>query len=119
MAIVDDDRPMCKAMARLVRLHGYTAYTFTSAEAFLASPHLTETECLITDIRMPGMSGFDLKRALTSSGYDIPVIFVTGHGEERGMADAAGFLTKPFDGHALIGCLRAALGVPAESETAR
>lgn len=114
ISIVDDDESVRAATAKLVRLHGFAAYAFSSAEEFLHSPRLAETSCLITDVRMPGMSGIELQRHLVAKGKHLPVIFVTAFTEEssraRAMkAGAAGFLTKPFDGQTLIDCLHKAL----------
>ena len=114
ISIVDDDESVRLATAKLVRLHGFVAYGFASAQEFLQSPYISDTSCLITDVRMPGMSGIDLQRRLLDQGRRIPVIFITafpGEGSHaRALeAGAAGFLTKPFDGQTLITCLREAL----------
>jgi FixJ family two-component response regulator len=97
-----------------VRLHGFSVYSFASAEAFLQSPRLADTECLITDMRMPGMSGVELQSRLIAQGQRMPVIFVTAYPEESSrtaalQAGAVGFLSKPFDSSTLIDCLRRAL----------
>jgi FixJ family two-component response regulator len=102
------------ATTKLVRLHGFSAYSFASAEAFLQSPRLSDTECLITDMRMPGMSGVELQSRLIAQGLRMPVIFVTAYPEESSrnaalQAGAVGFLSKPFDSYILIDCLRRAL----------
>jgi FixJ family two-component response regulator len=93
---------------------GYAAETFASAEEFLESGRLCETNCLITDLQMPGMSGIDLQSHLTAHGHGTPVIFVTAYPEEslraRALnAGAFGFLSKPFSEEALIECLDRAL----------
>jgi FixJ family two-component response regulator len=98
----------------LVRLHGFVAYGFASAEEFLESSRVGETSCLITDVRMPGMSGVDLQSNLIAKGKIVPVIFISAFPEESSRAralgaGAAGFLTKPFDGQTLIDCLNRAL----------
>jgi FixJ family two-component response regulator len=100
-----------------VRVHGFVAHGFASAEEFLRSPHASDTSCLITDVRMPGMSGVDLQSHLIAQGRRLPIIFITAFPEENSEARAleAGaicFLTKPFDGQALIDCLSEALMRP-------
>jgi FixJ family two-component response regulator len=101
------------ATVKLVRLHGFVAYGFASAEEFLRSAHAGETSCLITDVRMPGMSGVDLQSHLIAQGSR-SVIFITAFPEQNSQtrAMAAGaicFLTKPFDGQTLINYLYDAL----------
>jgi FixJ family two-component response regulator len=114
ISIVDDDESLRIATAKLVRLHGFLVHAFASAEEFLESPHVGDTSCVITDIRMPGMSGVDLQDHLIAQGIRVPVIFISAFPEEssrkRAMeAGAAGFLTKPFDGKVLIDCVSNAL----------
>ena len=120
VTIVDDDESVRLATAKFVRLHGFAAYEFASAEEFLQSPRAGDTSCLITDVRMPGMSGVELQCHLIAQGKRVPVIFITAFPEEnsRARALAAGatcFLTKPFDGKTLIGCVREALKEPGDS----
>lgn len=110
-----DDAAVRSATMRLVRLHGFSARAFASAEEFLRSAALDETACLITDMQMPGMSGTDLRDRLLAQGRRIPVIFITAFPPEGGRAKAlgagaAGFLTKPFAGESLIACVRKAVG---------
>jgi FixJ family two-component response regulator len=97
-----------------VRSLGYAVHTFASAEEFLRSSHLGDTSCVITDIRMPTMSGLELQAHLLAGGHSLPFIFITAFAVESDRARAlkAGavcYLTKPFDGEALIACLDAAL----------
>lgn len=97
-----------------MRSLGYVVHTFASAEDFLRSPHLGDTSCVITDVRMPAMSGLDLQAHLLASGQTFPFIFVTAFSVEsdRDRALKAGatcFLSKPFDGETLIECLETAL----------
>ena len=115
VSIVDDDESVRVATAKLVRLHGFVAHAFASAEEFLAVARLDDTSCLITDVKMPGMSGVELQGRLIAQGKRIPVIFITAFPQEASraralQAGAAGFLTKPFDGQTLIGLVRGALG---------
>jgi FixJ family two-component response regulator len=115
VSIVDDDESVRTAMEGLVRSLGFAACTFRSAEDFLASPKLDETECLITDVQMPGMSGLDLQNHLRAKGSRMPIIFITAYPERnaRQRAEAAGalaFLEKPSDGGIMATFLHQALG---------
>jgi len=114
VSIIDDDVSVRAALGSLVRSLGYVARTFESAEAFLQSADLAETACIVTDIQMPGMSGFDLNSRLKATGSKVPLVFVTAFPEDhiRARAEAGGafgFLAKPFDGQALIGLITSAL----------
>ena len=114
VSVVDDDDSVRAAMSSLVRSLGYEACVFASAEAFLASPRLQDTSCLIADIQMPGMSGLDLQSELHARQQRIPIIFITAFPEERirkraEAAGAVGFFSKPVDGHVIISCLDTAL----------
>src|SRR5262249_55055267 len=111
---VDDDESVRSAMSSLLRSLGYEACVFASAEAFLSSPRLQDTSCLIVDVQMPGMSGLDLQAELRARGASIPIIFLTAFPEERvrrraEAAGAVGFFGKPVDGGIIIRCLDAAL----------
>jgi FixJ family two-component response regulator len=95
---------------------GYAVLQFASAEAFLKSERLLETNCVISDVQMPGMSGLELQNKLIVHGYHLPVIFVTAFSEMRARAQALsagaiGFLAKPFNDEELITCLNEALAV--------
>ena len=110
VSIVDDDDSVRAAMSSLVRSLGYEAYVFASAEAFLESPRLHDTSCLIADIQMPGMNGLDLQSELRVRQQRIPIIFITAFPEERirqraEAAGAIGFFSKPVDGRVIIDCL--------------
>jgi FixJ family two-component response regulator len=114
ISIVDDDEPVREAINALVSSLGYDAVKFSSAEEFLNSDRLNNTSCLITDVRMPGLSGVDLQRRLIAQGYTMPIIFVTAFTDERTReraltAGAVGFLGKPFNEECLIECLNTAL----------
>ncbi|MEJ0026526.1 MAG: response regulator [Rhizomicrobium sp.] len=107
VSIIDDDPAVLGATRRLLRLRGFAVSSFASAEAFLESPQSETTECVISDIRMSGMSGVDLQACLMDRGYDPPFIFVTAFPDEatkkRALdAGAVAFLAKPFDGQTLI-----------------
>jgi FixJ family two-component response regulator len=112
--VVDDDRSMRTSTERLVRSAGFNVKTFASAQEFLESARPDGPACLVLDVRMPGQSGLDLQRELTGSGAQIPVIFMTGHGDipttVRAMkAGAVEFLTKPYRRNDLLDAIRAAI----------
>ncbi len=114
ISVIDDDASIRAAINNLLRSLGYIVHVFSSAEAFLQSPQLTETSCVITDVRMPGMSGVELQSHLRSQGNLVPFIVVTAVPDEsvrvRALGDGAVcFLTKPFDEDALIRCLGAVI----------
>jgi FixJ family two-component response regulator len=114
ISIVDDDQSVREATRSLLRSHGYAAVTFASAEEFLQSGLAGNTSCLISDVRMAGVSGLELQRFLIDAGHRVPIIFMTAFPEERARAAALeggahGFLTKPFSEHSLLSCLHRAL----------
>ena len=114
VAIVDDDEAMLDALKGLLKEAGFPARAFASAEEFLDSGEQQHTGCLIADIRMPGMSGLDLQTRLKADNIDIPIIFITAHGDEHMRmqalrSGAVQFLAKPFDDEVLIESVRAAL----------
>lgn len=102
------------ALERMLRTSGYIVATFASAEALLSSDRLRDIRCLISDIRMPGMSGLDLQSRLNEEADPIPIIFITAHGDEETRirairAGAVAFLAKPFERTVLLGHVRARL----------
>jgi FixJ family two-component response regulator len=114
VVIVDDDDSMRSAVQDLLEADGLPAEGFASAEEFLKSGKQHQTTCLITDIRMPGMSGLELQARLNAEHCRIPTIFITAHGDEKMRmqalrAGAVEFLAKPFDDEALLESVRAAL----------
>ena len=114
ISIVDDDEFARKGITRLMKSLGFRVEAFASAMAFLAFPKIADTACLIADVQMPHMTGFELHRRLVTSGHAIPTILITGYPDEdlRGRAMADGiicYLTKPFYENALIACVQAAL----------
>jgi FixJ family two-component response regulator len=114
VAIVDDDELMRGALRGLLKAVGLPAQDFPSAEAFLDSGQQHRTACLITDIRMPGISGLELQAKLNADRCRIPIIFITAHGDEKMRMQAmrggaVEFLAKPFDDEALLESVRAAL----------
>jgi FixJ family two-component response regulator len=114
VAIVDDDDLMRSALQGMLKSVGLPSQAFASAEEFLNSGQHRQTACLITDIRMPGMSGLELQARLNAEHCRIPTIFITAHGDTKMRmqalrAGAVEFLAKPFDDDALLGSVRAAL----------
>jgi FixJ family two-component response regulator len=114
ISIIDDDASVREATKGFMRSLGYATTTFASAEEFLQSGRVYDTSCLISDIKMPGMSGIELQSRLTAEGHCVPIIFVTAFPEEsvrkRAMEGGAlCFLSKPFSEERLIGCLDKAL----------
>jgi len=114
IAIVDDDESARSAIHGVLKSVGLKPRSFASAEEFLASGRLSETACLITDIRMPGMSGLELQARLAEEGCRIPIIFITSYGDTRTRTQAmrggaVGFLGKPFDDKVLLESVRSAL----------
>jgi FixJ family two-component response regulator len=114
VAVVDDDDSMRGALQGLLKSVGLPSQAFASAEEFLNSGQQHQTACLITDIRMPGISGLELQARLNAERCRIPTIFITAHGDAQMRmqalrAGAVEFLAKPFDDEALLKTVRAAL----------
>lgn len=114
ISIIDDDEEVRVATENLVLSLGLEAQTFPSAESFLEHADTDTVDCLITDVQMPGMTGVELQGVLRARGVKVPMIFITAFPEERVRREAEaggaiGFLTKPFDGGALIACIDEAL----------
>ena len=114
ISIVDDDDSVRVALKSLIDSVGFRAEVFGSGEEFLSSPYVSQTNCLIADVRMPGMSGLDLQDRLNAANLSIPVVFISAHddGEARARglrAGAVDFLKKPFSEDALLGAISAGL----------
>jgi FixJ family two-component response regulator len=114
IAIIDDDEAMQDSLRDLMEATGLAAQSFGSAEEFLESDLHTRAACLIVDIRMPKMSGLQLQAKLKEEECDVPIIFITAHGDARMRiqamrSGAVEFLAKPFDHHVLLKRVRAAL----------
>lgn len=119
ISVVDDDASIRISLEALIRSLGYGVRTFESARAFLDAE--LPTDCLISDVQMPGMTGFDLQEAMNRTDRPTPVILMTAFDDEkaraRGLAlGAVCFLRKPFSGEAIIACLESALGLGAAPE---
>lgn len=114
IAIVDDDEPLREALGSVMKAAGFRTDSFGSAEEFLDSPNRPNISCLILDVRLPGMSGIELQKRLAEEHSQIPIIFVTAHGDAslRDLlirSGAAGFLNKPVRSDALLRQIRLAL----------
>ena len=114
ISIVDDDESFRRATTNFVRSLGYTAATFASAEEFLQADAAGRSDCLITDLQMPGMTGLELQTRLTAEGHRLPIIFISAFPEMKARAQAlaagaAAFLDKPISDDKLITCLSRAL----------
>jgi FixJ family two-component response regulator len=112
--VVDDDDQMRAAMQRLLKSVGLRAEAFASPQEFLRRKLPDGPSCLILDVRLPGMSGLDVQRKLTETGLQIPVIFITGHGDipmtvKAMKSGAVEFLTKPFRDQDLLDAIQQAL----------
>lgn len=112
--VVDDDKSVCRALARLIRSIGLAVETFQSATAFLDYTMPDRPGCLVLDIRLPGLSGLDLQAALHQSAREVPIVFITGYGDVptsvRAMKGGAfDFLQKPFNDQELLDCVQRAL----------
>ena len=114
ISIVDDDEGIRQALKSLIDSVGFRAEVFDSGEKFLNSPYLSQTDCLIADVRMPGMSGLELQDRLSAAGRSIPIVFISAHDDRearaRGLrAGAIDFLQKPFSEDSLLGAISVCL----------
>jgi FixJ family two-component response regulator len=112
--IIDDDQGMRQAIEDLVESVGLRAESFASGEEFLSRRHISGPSCLVLDVRLPQMSGLDFQRRLAETGMQIPIIFVTAHGDipmsVRALkSGAVEFLTKPFRDQDLLDAIQQAL----------
>jgi len=140
IAIVDDDPSVREGLDSLIRSAGWAVETFASAQEFLARRGAEMPSCVVLDLQLPGLSGLDLQKRMADAGMEIPIVFLTGHGDipasvQAMKAGAVEFLTKPFDEEGLLKAIREAterdrhirerqaemreLGVRYESLTAR
>ena len=114
ISIVDDDESVRESLRGLLRSIGFEVEAFATGEEFLASNKLGDTDCLILDMRMPGLSGLDVQRRLVDRRSRVPVIFITAHGEEESRlqaleSGAVDYLFKPFSEKTLLNALDVAL----------
>ena len=111
--VIDDDPSMRTAIKELIEAVGFSCQTFETAQEFLETKLPDVPSCLVLDVRLPGLSGLSLQRELTKSGIQIPIIFITGHGDipmsvQAMKAGAVEFLTKPFRDQDLLDAIEQA-----------
>ena len=122
ISIVDDDDSLRNSLANLIRSAGFRTQGFASADEFLRSEHARATDCLILDVRMPGMNGLELQRRLAAENWPVPIIFITSHADDRESraraldSGAVGFLYKPCRDDELLRALETALAKPPEEQ---
>jgi two-component system response regulator FixJ len=112
--VVDDDEAMRESLAFLLSSAGFDARTYDSAASFLEHAADLSSGCIVTDVRMPGMSGLELTRQLKANGVPLPIVMITGHGDiplavESMKAGVSDFLEKPFHDDALLAAIRKAI----------
>src|SRR5690348_8677472 len=129
--VVDDDLSVRESLDLLIRCEGWQPETFASAQEFLDHPRAFGPSCLILDLSLPGLNGLELQKRVAVERTDMPIIFITGHGDvpitvQAMKAGAVEFLTKPFNHEALLSAIqqalersRAALGIEAEMQSLR
>ena len=120
--VIDDDAAMRDSLAFLLDVNGFQPQVYESADAFLGAADRAALDCVISDIRMPGLNGIELVRKLKGEGSSCPVILITGHGDvalavEAMKAGAVDFIEKPFDDAALLGAIRSALDALPDNRT--
>jgi len=112
--VVDDDVSVRESLELLIRCQGWRPETFSSAQEFLDYPRSLVPSCLVLDVSLPGLNGLDLQKRVAAERTDMPIIFITGHGDvpmtvQAMKAGAVEFLTKPFNDDVLLAAMRAAL----------
>ena len=122
--VVDDDESVRKALRRLIESVGMRVETFSSAEEFLAHPLESGPSCLLLDVRMPRVSGLELQKEMSARGIDIPIIFITGHGDVRMSVEAMkggalDFIQKPFSEQDLLDAVHDAVARDVEASRKR
>jgi FixJ family two-component response regulator len=122
ICVIDDDQSLLRAVHRLLVADGFDVETFSSAEDFLEFKHRGSANCLVLDIHLGGLSGFELNDRLIASGGRIPVVFITARDdapsrEKARRAGAVDYLPKPFDDRSLIGAIHRAIGRTGEAGT--
>ena len=112
--VVDDDISVRESLELLIKFAGWQPETFASAVDFLARPRTTTPSCLVLDVSLPDLDGLELQKLIASERTDMPIIFITGHGDvpmtvQAMKAGAVEFLTKPFDDEVLLSAIRHAI----------
>ena len=112
--VVDDEVSVREALGSLIRSAGFRVETFVSAQQFLARPRANVPSCLVLDVQLPGLSGLDLQKRMAEVNLEIPIVFITGHGDvptsvQAMKAGALDFLTKPFADRDLLDAIRQAI----------
>ena len=112
--VVDDDISVRESLELLIRCAGWTAETFASAQEFLSRPRVPAPSCLVLDVSLPGLNGLELQQRVAAERNDMPIIFITGHGDvpmsvQAMKAGAVEFLTKPFGDNVLLTAIRNAI----------
>ena len=112
--VVDDDISVRESLELLIRSEGWQPKTFASAQEFLDNPRVLIPNCLVLDVSLPGLNGLDLQNLVAGERTDMPIIFITGHGDvpmtvQAMKAGAVEFLTKPFNDDVLLTAIRSAL----------
>ena len=112
--VVDDDISVRESLELLIRCEGWQPETFASAQEFLDRPRVHIPSCLVLDVSLPGLNGLDLQGLVAEERTDMPIIFITGHGDvpmtvQAMKAGAVEFLTKPFNDYMLLNAIRQAI----------
>ena len=115
ISIVNDDQSVLSGLSSLFRSMGWQVHTFPSAETFLHSELLSTTDCLVSDVQMPGMSGLELQRCLRDRGHDVPTIFISAFESEASRTEAIKqralcVLNKPVNTSAILRCINELFG---------
>ena len=122
VAVVDDDASVCRSFSRLLRMAGYQAVHFRSAEDFLTDRNRPHFECLVFDVQLGGISGIELWHRLVAVGDNTPVVFITAHDDSASRLEAevcgcAGYFRKTDSGEAILGTIRKAVDSNRNSTT--
>ena len=122
--VIDDDPSMCRAIERQLEREGLAVETFSSAQAYLDQPASARVSCIVSDVRMPGLSGLDLQATLAQADRELPMVFISGHDDiattvHAMKAGAVSFLAKPFTKPELVGAVAEALARSRELTVAR
>jgi FixJ family two-component response regulator len=112
--VVDDDISVRESLELLIKFAGWQPETFASAEEFLARPRTASPSCMVLDVSLPDLNGLELQKLIGADRVDMPIIFITGHGDvpmtvQAMKAGAVEFLTKPFDDEVLLSAIRHAI----------